>query len=523
MRSISILDCTLRDGGYINSWKFGRSAISDIVSLLEESGVETIECGFIEDAPQDPDASVYENAEKVDSFTKKTGTRYVAMIALGDIDAEKVTPRRPEGIDGIRLTFHKHEFEEEIRQARILMSKGYDIYVQPVGTSTYTDRELLDLIERVNTLHPYAFYIVDTLGVMYPSDVRRMFSIVDSNLDPETAVGFHSHNNLQLSFSNAQTIMSVSEKRDLIIDSSVFGMGRGAGNLTTELITQYINNTYGHKYNIMPLLSVMERYLNDIYLKTPWGYSSPYYLSAVNRCHPNYANYLMLKKTLGTESISKILSLIPSESRGLYDKKLIERLYYSFQSSKINDSEAISEIGKILRGKRILVLASGDSVKTRSKQISEWITTNDAFVIHVNTVKKGYPADMLFISNALRAESLPADGLSNTKIIATSNFILKNVSALRVDYSSLLNESSEPDNAGLMLLSLLAKIGVKEVALAGFDGFGSAAEDYVDFVSKSYMQRDAAKMNDRISHELQHLSQSMSMVFVTPTSYVLQG
>lgn len=504
-------------------WKFGKSAISEIISLLEESGVETIECGFIEDAPQDPNASVYENADRVDSFTKKTNTRYVAMIALGDIDAEKVTPRRPDGIDGIRLTFHKNELEEEMRQARILMDKGYDVYVQPVGTSTYTDRELIDLIERVNALHPYAFYIVDTLGVMYPNDVRKIFSIVDSNLDPGTAVGFHSHNNLQLSFSNAQMIMSVSEKRNIIIDSSVFGMGRGAGNLTTELITQYINNTYGHKYNIMPLLSVMERYLNDIYLKTPWGYSSPYYLSAVNKCHPNYANYLMLKKTLGIESISKILSLIPPESRGLYDKKLIERLYYSFQSSKIDDSEAISEIGRILRGKKILILASGDSVKTYKKQISDWIAANNAFVIHINTVKEEYPADMLFISNALRAESLPADGLGKTEIIATSNFKPKNRSALRVDYSSLLNESSEPDNAGLMLLSLLAKVGMKETALAGFDGFGGGTEDYVDFVSKSYMQRDAGEMNDQISHELQRLSQSMNITFVTPTMYILRG
>lgn len=524
MRSISILDCTLRDGGYINSWMFGKSNISEIVKLLEESGVETIECGFIEDAPQDKDASVYENADRVDSFTKKNGTRYVAMIALGDIAAEKVTPRTPEGIDGIRLTFHKNDLDEEMRQARILMDKGYDVYVQPVGTSTYTDRELIDLIDRVNSLRPYAFYIVDTLGVMYPSDVRRIFAIVDNNLDPSIVVGFHSHNNLQLSFSNAQTIMSISEKRDLIIDSSVFGMGRGAGNLTTELITQYINNTYGHRYNITPLLTVMERYLNGIYLKTPWGYSSPYYLSAVNKCHPNYANYLMLKKTLGIESISKILSLIPPESRGLYDKKLIERLYYEFQSSKIDDSEALAEIGRMLGGKRILVLASGDSVKTQKKRISDWIAAHDAFVIHVNSIKKEYPADVLFISNALRLESIPAGGLEGTKVIATSNFELKGVkSAIRVNYSSLLNESSEPDNAGVMLLSLLVKVGVKEAALAGFDGFDSSKEDYVDYVSRSYMQKDADEMNDQISHELQRLSQSLKMEFVTPTKYVLQG
>ena len=262
MRSISILDCTLRDGGYINSWKFGEKTIKDIVKHLEKAGIDIIECGFIEDGDYDHDSSVYDNANRISFFEKKKDTMYVAMIALGDIDPDIISLRTPGGIDGIRLTFHKNDIEEEFRQAKLLMDKGYDVFIQPVGTSTYSDKELIDLIERVNDIHPFAFYIVDTLGTMYPSDIQRIFSIIDNNLDDGICVGFHSHNNLQLSFSNAQTFMSISQKRNIIIDSSVFGMGRGAGNLTTELITQYINNTYEQRYSISPLLTIMERYLN---------------------------------------------------------------------------------------------------------------------------------------------------------------------------------------------------------------------------------------------------------------------
>ena len=49
MNGISILDCTLRDGGYINNWNFGNLAVGEIINLLNESNVDIIECGFLRD------------------------------------------------------------------------------------------------------------------------------------------------------------------------------------------------------------------------------------------------------------------------------------------------------------------------------------------------------------------------------------------------------------------------------------------------------------------------------------------
>lgn len=47
--------------------------------------------------------------------------------------------------------------------------------MQPVGTSSYTDIQLLHLIEKVNELQPYSFYLVDTLGLMHKNDIARFF------------------------------------------------------------------------------------------------------------------------------------------------------------------------------------------------------------------------------------------------------------------------------------------------------------------------------------------------------------
>lgn len=102
------------------------------------------------------------------------------------------------------------------------------------GDCFYSDIELLRLVEKINALRPYAFYIVDTLGSMYRNEVSHRFYLIDENMDPQIRLGFHGHNNMQLAFSNAQVLGKIQTKRTLILDSSVYGMGRGAGNLPTD-------------------------------------------------------------------------------------------------------------------------------------------------------------------------------------------------------------------------------------------------------------------------------------------------
>jgi 4-hydroxy 2-oxovalerate aldolase len=102
-------------------------------------------------------------------------------------------------------------------------------------------------------------------------------------------------------------------------------MGRGAGNLCTELITKYLNNNQLSNYEILPLLKSIDNDLKEIYEKSPWGYSTPYYIAAIHGCHPNYAKYLVEKK-LTDEEIDKIISKIPEDKKNFYDSFYIETL-----------------------------------------------------------------------------------------------------------------------------------------------------------------------------------------------------
>ena len=151
--------------------------------------------------------------------------------------------------------------------------------------------------------------------------------MINNNLNKSISLGFHSHNNLQLSFPNAKTLMQISKDRELIIDSTVFGMGRGAGNIHTELITKYLNDNYRAKYNLLPILNVVQKYINPIFEVNPWGYSVPYYLAAINHCHPNYAKYLIDKGIESVDLIDNILRNIPEDKKTNYDISVIDKLF----------------------------------------------------------------------------------------------------------------------------------------------------------------------------------------------------
>ena len=155
--------------------------------------------------------------------------------------------------------------------------------------------------------------------------VVNIFEFIDKILDSEISLGFHSHNSLQLSFSNTKTLLKMGIKREIIIDSCLYGMGRGAGNLCTELIAKYLNDNNSGNYNISPLLKSIDIDLKLIYQKSAWGYSTPYYIAALHGCHPNYAGYLV-KKGFSDEKIDEILSQISSENKTIYNIDYIESL-----------------------------------------------------------------------------------------------------------------------------------------------------------------------------------------------------
>ncbi len=517
---MKILDCTLRDGGYINHWQFGRNTIAAILDKLEQARIDIIECGFLTGMAGGQDCSLFSSAGAIARLLpqRARSAMFVAMIAIGEkeLDPAKLEPRDKQGIQGIRLTFHQPEIAQAVAWAEILMDKGYRVFMQPVGTVLYTDMALLQLVEQMNRLRPYAFYIVDTLGSMYRNDVSHRFYLIDKNMAPEIHLGFHGHNNLQLAFSNAQVLGKIQTKRTLIVDSSVYGMGRGAGNLATELITQYINKNIASRYDVSAIMDIYDEYIAPIRKKYQWGYSMPYHIAASHVCHPNYATYLINRQTLTMKDIEKIIQSIPEKDRVIYDQDRIRQLYTQFQSRKIDDTAAVAELTRRIGGRNILLLAPGESLTTRREAIRAFLEQEKPYVISVNFVDRRYPADACFISSHRRLDMLGQERLGTA--ILTSNLPGGRQDCLYVDYDRCTNgDELVSDNAGLMLLKLLVRCGGKAVYLAGFDGFHHrhnwAGED------REATQAEIAGRRSRIRRQLRRLAGEMSIAFLTPSVY----
>lgn len=519
MNRIKILDCTLRDGGYINDWKFGRGVIIGIVSNLLQAHVDIIECGFIRQVEEDQDSSVYSSMHQLEKAIgfKKKGTSYAVMIEQHNYVSDLVSPRSDRSADLIRLTFRRNEWEAAKRTVEELQAKGYEVCIQPVGTASYDTQSLIKLIDDVNELNPYAFYLVDTLGLMYRHEMRKFFYIIDDSLKKNIALGFHSHNNLQMSFANAQEMVRLNRNRPLIIDSSCYGMGRGVGNLATELIADYINNNIEQKYSLTPILNVVDRYLMPIYAQQRWGYDLPYFLSATFKCHPNYAAHLIKKETLSIEKIEKILSLIPTEKRNEFDSDCIESLYLDMQSFHIDDNKSYQELQRIISGREVIIVGPGSTISTHKKALNN--SAEGKAIISVNFIPANMKIDALFISNDKRLGTL--DLSKPNVIIATSNLKKEIDRAVFFDYASLLGEGDASDNSGAMLIRALKGCGVNKIYLAGFDGFDvdSSFNYAVETYKKSIDYEVAKKKNADISKQLFLALSGVKYEIITPTKY----
>ena len=531
MDNIKILDCTLRDGGYVNQFRFGAKTIQKIIQKLSEASIDIIECGFLVSGAKDKDCALFPGMDSVREaiLHKNPNAMYVAMIQYGKISGEEISPCDGQSIDGIRLTFHEHEIEAALSLGRELQEKGYKIFMQPVGTMTYPDETLLRLIKEINQMRPYAFYMVDTLGTMYKKDLFRMFFLFDHNLDSKIAVGFHSHNNLQLAFSNALELMQMNTRRQIIIDSSVYGIGRGAGNLCTELITQYINDNIALKYNNLEILEIIDQYVKPLQRQYSWGYDAAYYIASINDCHPNYSQFLLNLQTLHVQDIHAILNGMSAPKRALYDREYIEKQYVDYMSRQVDDKGVLEKYATRLNGRKILILAPGKSIHQNTDRLSQLIRENKYFAISVNFIPEQIPIDAVFISNMKRFDNLNDlnSFLGGIEAVITSNISLEGSGTVSViNYAEYLNEEQIiVDNAGLMCINFVKKAGASHILLAGFDGFSPRLSDnyYEEHMVLDVDKERLQKMNEAFARKLAQIQRILPVEFLTDSVYALSG
>jgi len=526
---VNILDCTLRDGGYVNSFNFDDQHIFSIIEKLKLSNIDIIECGFLDDFSEKTSNSTrFSKCQTLNSILKQLPKQnhslFVAMVEFGKVDIEKLSTVSEtfNEVKGIRFSFRKTDHLKIFKDAKKILEKGYKLFIQPIATELYSDIELLNFIKLCNEISIDSIYIVDTHGSMLREDFRRIYYLFEHNLNCNTRLGFHSHNNLQLSYSNAIDFIEIAQnsKRDIIIDASIYGMGRGAGNLNTELLADYINKRIENRYKIEPLLEVVDEYLVAIYKENSWGYSLEHFLSASEKCHPNYASFLINKKNLSILEIKQLLGSLPKQERREFNKEIINSLYIEHKEKA---ALPLKHLSNDFFTEKLLLLASGKNVELNRDKIIENIQKNNLTTISLNHINPHVKENYIFFSNQLRYDEFCSD-IDVKKLIVTSNIKVKSnhKNCYVFNYKELYEyKSINIDNVAILLFNLLHINGVKDISIAGLDGYDlNKQENYSYNEYNRVVNKDALqKINDDLVKAIKIISQELHISYITSSQF----
>ncbi len=523
-----LLDCTLRDGGYVNDWDFGHDNLISIFERLVDSKVDIIEVGFIDESrPYDYNRSIFPNTESIGQTfgsVKKRPQMVVGMIDYGTCSLENIQPCEESFLDGIRVIFKKQKMYDAMMFCRQLKDLGYKVFSQLVSITAYDDSDLLALIDLVNDVKPYAVSMVDTYGLLDPSKMLHYYTLLDKNVNLSVKIGFHAHNNFQLAYANTMAFLEKETTRDIVADGTLFGMGKSAGNAPLELVAMFMNNKYNAKYDTQSMMESIEESIKPFFTKSPWGYKMYFYLSASNECHPNYVQYLQSKENLSVSKVDELLSRIePEDKKLLYDNKLIEQLYQDYILSENTDDNAYDKLRSELKGKIVLLIGPGKNIKLQFEKVKKYIDEFDAVTISINYLPDGIVPDYVFLTKSNRYKEMSAALLKNEiKTIATSNIECRNGKFGYQIYREPLLEQKEgiKDNSFLMLLKVLKKIEVNHIACAGLDGYSDKEDNYaVPGMEYDFVKQAAAHLNHHIRRVIAEEYSDLNIEFITYSHY----
>ncbi|MFC0470881.1 aldolase catalytic domain-containing protein [Halalkalibacter kiskunsagensis] len=285
--SSKIIDCTIRDGGLINNWDFSVEFVQDLYNGLSSAGVEYMEIGY-KNSPKllnatepNPWRFLDDNFLK-EIIPEKKFTKLSALVDIGRVDPDDILPREQSALDMIRVACYIREVDKGLELVKMFHDLGYETSLNIMALSSVPENQLIEAFNMVKESPVDVVYIVDSFGSLDPADIEHQVKKFKEMI-PDIQLGIHTHNNMQLAFANTLTAM---RNGVTFLDSSVYGMGRAAGNCNTELLVSHIQKP---SYELKPVLGVIEKHMLEMRQKWEWGYIIPYMISGTINEHPRVA------------------------------------------------------------------------------------------------------------------------------------------------------------------------------------------------------------------------------------------
>jgi len=289
---IKVLDCTLRDGGLVNNFRFTDTFVKDLYEANKKAGVDYMEFGY-KASKELFDVKEFGKWKFCDEESIRgivgdndSDLKISVMSDVGRTDYKNdIIDRKDSVIDMIRTATYIHQIPTAIEMIEDAKAKGYETTVNVMAVSKVNESDLKAGLELLAESGVDTIYLVDSFGAFYPEQIERLADLyLEVAAKSGKEIGIHAHNNQQLAFAN--TIQALRQGVSYL-DATVNGMGRGAGNCFLESLLAFLKNP---KYNLMPIMEFIEKDMLQLKAEgAVWGYDLPYLMTGVLNSHPSSA------------------------------------------------------------------------------------------------------------------------------------------------------------------------------------------------------------------------------------------
>lgn len=300
---IKIVDCTIRDGGLMNDHKFSTEFVKEVFEACAAAGVDYCELGYKADKKQFSTKEFgpwkFSDEEDLRKVARECDTKVSVMCDVGRTDYDTLLPYEDSIVELYRIATYAKDVDKAIHLGNHARDLGYKVAVNIMAVSHVLEPDLDEALDQLAATDFDMVYLVDSFGYLYSEQIDYLAEKYLSKL-PGKQVGIHCHNNQQLAFAN--TIQGIIRGINYL-DGSIYGLGRAAGNCTTELLLGFLKNP---KYKVEPVLELIEKHFTKLQGELRWGYEIPYMITGILNKHPRSGMAYMNGK--GPASISALFA-----------------------------------------------------------------------------------------------------------------------------------------------------------------------------------------------------------------------
>jgi 4-hydroxy 2-oxovalerate aldolase len=361
---MKILDCTLRDGGYYTNWDFDKNLVDTYIKACNDLPVDYLEVGY-RSIPLEGYYGEYFYLPVYVMQRLKAQTTKKLVIILNEKDIRPAHVQELLSpciglIDMIRLAIDPKQFARALELAEAVKKMGFEVGFNVMYMSKWKgQKDFLELLPKVKGIADY-FYMVDSYGGVYPQDVKDTIQLVRSYI-PDVPLGFHGHNNMELALINTLTAI---EEGCEIVDATITGMGRGAGNVKTELLLTALNAQGKLEVDFNPLSKVVDGFtaLQKTY---EWGTNLPYMVSGAHSLPQKDVMDWVGKRYY---SFNSIIRALQNQAKGVSDNISVRNWEYLSSADSV------------------LIVGGGSSVQAHKEAIIQFLNLNkNVIVIHASS------------------------------------------------------------------------------------------------------------------------------------------